>query len=114
MKLKAKVLVVADTYVTPNGESVIVGEVMNKRISINNGYDQFTISDPDMSEPQHINFIAMHKDGDLWTTAEVGETVHLTVPKSLSDNLDVEKGMILSKRKLKIWESIIVTIFRGL
>ena len=114
MKLKAKIFIIADTYVMPNGERVIVGEVINESISISNGYDQFALSDPDMSEPQHIDFKAMHKDGNLWATAEVGETVHLTMTKYFSDNLNVEKGMILSKRKLKIWEGIIITIFKGL
>jgi len=114
MELKATVLLVADTYLMPNGERVIIGEVINEKISISSTYDAFVLSNADLSEPQHLVFQAMQmeKEGKPITSANVGETVHLRMPKYASENRDVKKGMVLSKRKLKLWESIVATIFK--
>ena len=108
MKLKARVLVVEDTYLEPSSKlRVVVGEVINETISADGC---FALSDPDRDEPKMISLQEIKKDGKRRLMARVGEMVHLTI---VGGPTDIKKGMVISKRKWGILD-VIALILRHL
>ena len=107
-ELKDIVLIITETYVESGGLRIIIGDVLNKKIKVSdNWYYPYVLSDPERRELQRITFKVMYKGGKIVSSANVSETVKLTTHSKV---INVEKGMVLSKRKLKVWEVIILII----
>jgi F420-dependent methylenetetrahydromethanopterin dehydrogenase len=99
MKLKAEVLVVNDACAIGENKAIIVGEVINKAIDVDGC---FALSDPDRKEPKIVYLSEIQKGGKSKRRANVGEIVNLTI----TGNIHARKGMVLSRRRMNVFDFI--------
>jgi len=103
VRLKEKVLVVEDSYTSRAGK-VIVGKNINRNISMG---DAYALYDPDREKAFIVRIASLKREGGPRTrSVNVGETVHITLG-GLSDAFQVKNGMVLSRRKREIAETVI-------